>query len=87
LGRAYAPGQAHGFARDTLHEATVAEEDVGLVVEKLEAILVVDGAKVGLGNGKTDGVRDTWLTSRMNINTVQDVGAKAVADLGREDQW
>lgn len=32
------------------------ELTVGIVIDEVEAILVVDGAKVGLGDGKTNRV-------------------------------
>ena len=52
-------GQGASLTRDTLHQATIAEEAVCVVVDQVEARLVVDGSGVGLGNGKTNSVADT----------------------------
>lgn len=55
--------QGRGLRGDTLHQATIAEEAVGVVVDKVEVVLVEDGAGVGLSHGETDGIGDT-LTKR-----------------------
>lgn len=52
-------GQRACLARDTLHQATITEEAVCVVVDQVEARLVVDGSGVGLGNGETDSVADS----------------------------
>lgn len=59
-----------GLGGDTLHSAAITEEGVGVVVEEVEAGLVVDTGGVGLGNGQTNGVGET-LTQRTsgNLNT------------------
>lgn len=44
---------------NTLHGATITEEEVGVVVNKVEGRLVVDGGGVSLGDGETDGVGET----------------------------
>lgn len=51
--------QGGSLARDTLHQAAVAEEAVCVVVDQVEAGLVEDGGGVGLGHGETHGVADT----------------------------
>lgn len=48
---------------DTLHQATISEEAVCVVVNKVEVVLVEGGGSVSLSDGKTDGVADT-LTER-----------------------
>lgn len=55
--------QGRGLTRNTLHQAAIAEEAVGVVVREGEAGLVEDGGGVGLGHGQTDGIADT-LTQR-----------------------
>lgn len=62
--------QRASLAGDTLHQATVSEERVSVVVDKLETVLVEDGTSVSLGNGQTNSVGDT-LTKRTsgNLNT------------------
>lgn len=59
-----------GLARDTLHQAAIAEEDVGVVVDEVETGLVEDSSGVSLGNGQTNSVGDA-LTKRAsgNLNT------------------
>lgn len=52
-------GQRACLARDTLHQATITKEAVCVVVDQVEARLVVDGSGVGLGNGETDSVADS----------------------------
>lgn len=51
-----APGKRRSLGRDTLHQAAVAGEHVGVVVEQREVVLVEGGAEVGLGDGEADGV-------------------------------
>ena len=51
--------ERRGFARDTLHQATIAEEAVGVVIDNVEARLVEDGTGVSLGHGETDSIADT----------------------------
>lgn len=48
-----------GLAGNTLHGATVTEEDVGVIVEQPIAGLVEHGGAVSLGNGQTNGVAET----------------------------
>lgn len=55
--------QGAGLAGNTLHQAAIAEEAVGVVVNEVEAGLVEDGGGVGLGHGQADGIADT-LTQR-----------------------
>lgn len=52
-------GQGRGLAGNTLHQAAVTEEAVGVVVHDVEAGLVERGSGVGLSHGETDGVADT----------------------------
>lgn len=63
-------GHGGGLGGDTLHGAAITEEHVGVVVEQLEARLVVDTTGVGLGHGETNGVSET-LTKRTSgdLNT------------------
>lgn len=56
-------GQGRGLTRDTLHQATITEEAVCVVVDQVEAVLVEGGASLSLGNGKTNSVGNT-LTER-----------------------
>ena len=70
-------GQGAGLAGDTLHQATVTEEGICVVVDQVEARLVVDSSGVGLGNGKTNSVADT-LTQR----TSGDLDTGGVVGLG-----
>jgi hypothetical protein len=67
------PGKGAGLGSDTLLKTSISEETVGVVVEDLESVLVVNGTHVGLGNSETDSVGDT-LTERSggNLNTVSD---------------
>lgn len=59
------------LGRDTLHQAAVTEEDVGVVVDEIEARLVVRASKVGLSDGKTDSVGDTLAEGTSgNLNAV-----------------
>ena len=51
--------QRASLAGDTLHQATIAEEDIGEVVDKVEAILVVESGEVCLRDGETDSAGDT----------------------------
>lgn len=55
--------QGAGLAGNTLHQAAIAEEAVGVVVSEGEAGLVEGGGGVGLGHGQADGIADT-LTQR-----------------------
>lgn len=56
---------------DTLHQATVTEEDIGVVVDELEAVLVVTSSKVGLGDGETNPVGDTLTEGTSgDLNTI-----------------
>ena len=51
--------ERRSFGGDTLHQATITEEAVCVVVNKVEVVLVEGGGSVSLGDGKTDGVADT----------------------------
>lgn len=53
-------GKRTGLGGNTLLETTVTKETVGVVVNQGEVLLVEDGTHVGLGNGETDGVGDTY---------------------------
>lgn len=55
--------QRRGLARDTLHQATITEEAVGVVVNQVEARLVEGGGSVSLGHSQTNSIADT-LTQR-----------------------
>jgi hypothetical protein len=70
-------GHGGGLGGDTLHGAAITEESVGVVVEQLEAGLVVDTTGVGLGHGETDGVSET-LAER----TSGDLDTGGVVSLG-----
>jgi hypothetical protein len=50
---------ASGLAGNALHGAAITKEAVGMVVDNVEAILVVDSSSVCLGNGKTDSISKT----------------------------
>lgn len=67
------PGERAGLGSDTLLKTSISEETVGVVVEDLETVLVVNGAHVGLGDSETDGVGDT-LSERTggDLDTVSD---------------
>ena len=66
-------GQRARLGSDTLLQTAIAEEDVGLVVNQVEAVLVVHGTHVGLANGQTDRVGDTLAQgTRGDFNTVRD---------------
>lgn len=65
------------LAGNTLHSTTITEEHVGVVVEKLEAGLVVDTTGVGLGHGETNSVGET-LAKR----TSGDLNTGGVVSLG-----
>ena len=69
-------GERSGFGRDTLHQATVAGEHVGVVVKQREVLLVEGGAEVSLRDRETDGVGET-LTER----TGGDLDTRGDADL------
>jgi hypothetical protein len=66
-----------GLGGDTLHGATITEESVGVVVDKVKAGLVEDTSSVSLGNGQTDGVGET-LAKR----TSGDLDTGGVVSLG-----
>lgn len=53
-------GKRTGLSGNTLLETTVTKETVGVVVNQREVLLVEDGTHVGLGNGKTDSVGNTY---------------------------
>lgn len=55
----------HGrrLASNTLHSAAIAEEDICMVGDQVEAGLVEDGGRVCLGNGETDSIGEA-LTKR-----------------------
>jgi hypothetical protein len=67
------PGERAGLGSDTLLETSISKETVGVVVEDLEFVLVVNGTHVGLGNSETDSVGDT-LSERTggDLDTVSD---------------
>jgi hypothetical protein len=70
-------GHGSGLGGNTLHSTAITEEHVGVVVEQLEAGLVVDTTGVGLGHGETDGVGET-LAKR----TSGDLNTGGVVGLG-----
>lgn len=47
------------LAGDTLHETSIAKEDVSVVVDEVKAVLVVEGGEVGLCDSETDSAGDT----------------------------
>jgi hypothetical protein len=68
---------ARSFAGNALHGATITEEDVGVVVEEVEAGLVEHGSRVGLGDGQTDGIGEP-LAQR----TGGDLNARGIVRFG-----
>ncbi|ROV88950.1 hypothetical protein VPNG_10195 [Cytospora leucostoma] len=70
-------GQGGGLRGDTLHQATITEEAVCVVVDQVKAGLVVDSGSVSLADGETDGIADT-LTKR----TSGDLNTGGVMGLG-----
>ena len=58
LAQAPGAGQRAGFVRDAFHQAAVAEEDIGVVIDDLVAGLVELGGQQLLGHGHADGVGD-----------------------------
>lgn len=70
-------GHGGGLTGDTLHSAAIAEEGVGIVVEELEAGLVVDTGGVSLSNGQTNSVGET-LAQR----TSGDLNSGSIVSLG-----
>jgi hypothetical protein len=70
-------GHGGGLGGNTLHNTAITEEHVGVVVEQIEAGLVVDTTGVGLGHGETDGVGKT-LAER----TSGDLNTGGVVGLG-----
>lgn len=70
-------GSGGGLGGDTLHGATITEEGVGVVVDKVEAGLVEGTSSLGLGHGKTNSVGET-LTKR----TSGDLNSGGVVGLG-----
>lgn len=70
-------GHGGSLAGNTLHSATITEEHVGVVVEKLEAGLVVDTTGVSLSHGETNSVGET-LAKR----TSGDLNTGGVVSLG-----
>lgn len=69
--------QRAGLARDTLHQATIAEEAVCIVVNQVETVLVKCSSSVCLCHGQTDGVADT-----LTKGTGCDLNAGSVVGLG-----
>lgn len=69
--------QGRGLGGDTLHQATVTEEAVCVVVDKVEVLLVEGGASLSLGNGKTNSVGDT-----LSEGTSGDLDTRGVVGLG-----
>lgn len=53
-------GKRTGLRGNTLLETAITKETVGVVVNQREVLLVEDGTHVGLGNGKTDSVGNTY---------------------------
>ena len=63
-------GHGGGLGGDTLHGAAITEEHVGVVVEQLEAGLVVDTTGVGLSHSETNSVSKTLAErSSGDLNT------------------
>jgi hypothetical protein len=50
---------ASGLASNTLHSAAITKEAVGMVVDNVETVLVINSSGVCLSNGKTDGISKT----------------------------
>ena len=71
------PSEGARLGSDTFLETTITQEHVGLVVDEVKAVLVVDGAHVCLADGKTDSVGNT-LAER----TGGDFDAVSDADFG-----
>ena len=69
--------QRASLARNTLHQAAITEEGICVVVNKREAILVVDGGSVGLGDGQTNSIGDT-----LTQGTCRDLDTSGVVGLG-----
>lgn len=62
---------------NTFHNTTITKEHVGVVVEQVEARLVEDSTRVGLGHSQTDSVSET-LTKRSS----GDLNSGGVVSLG-----
>lgn len=82
-----------GLGGDTLHGATITEEDVGVVVEEVVAGLVEDTGVVSLGHGETDGVGEA-LTQRaggdLNAGGIVSfgvTGGDAIDLLEEQSEW
>lgn len=69
--------QRASLAGDTLHQATIAEEGVSVVVDKLKTVLVEGGGSVSLSHGQTNSVGNT-LAKR----TSGDLNSGSVVSLG-----
>lgn len=61
------PGLGSSLRSNTLHGASIAKEDIGIVVNQLIAGLVVNSCGVSLGNGKTDRIGKS-LTQRTSCD-------------------
>mmetsp|Transcript_11426 Transcript_11426/g.28876 ORF Transcript_11426/g.28876 Transcript_11426/m.28876 type:complete len:294 (-) Transcript_11426:246-1127(-) len=59
--------QARGLARDTLLKATIAADDVGVVVENFVFVSVVGSGEMSFRHGQSDGVGDS-LSERASRN-------------------
>lgn len=70
-------GHGGSLRGNTFHNTAITEEHVGVVVEQVEARLVEDGTRVGLGHSETDGVSET-LTKRSS----GDLNSRSVVGLG-----
>lgn len=59
------------LAGNTLHQATISQEDVSVVIHDLETLLVIGSGEMGLSDRQADGVRETLTqgTSR-DLNSV-----------------
>jgi len=79
------PGERARLGRDTLLEASVTEEAVGVVVNDLEIGLVEGRSDVCLGNGESDSVGDT-LAERAggDLDTVRDAELRVAGRDGVE---
>jgi hypothetical protein len=81
-------GQGRGLGRDTLHQAAIAEEAVGVVVTQGEAGLVEGGGGVGLGHGQTDGIGDTLTQGAGgDLDTGSIVGLGVTRSLAVDGLW
>lgn len=79
------PSKGAGLRGNTLLQATISEEDVGVVVDQVEVVLVEDTSQVGLGDSETDGVGDTLSKGTGgDLDSVSDVNLRMTGGSGTE---